>query len=67
MAEHPLASTGKAVIPSELNFKLSDSKQGHCISHLLEGKCNRKRCSLNHSHSIHGYEYTIKLLSVQNR
>ena len=60
-AECPLESTGKMVnMQSELDFKLSDSIQGDCISYLLEGKCNRKRCNLSHSNSIHGYdiEYT---------
>lgn len=52
--EHPSVTTGEIVIQSELDFQLSDSRQGDCISYLLEGKCNRRRCSLSHSHSIYG-------------
>ena len=64
VVEHPSATTGETVTQSELNFQLSDSRQGDCISYLLEGKCNRKRCSLSHSLSIYRYECTV-LYSIQ--
>lgn len=57
--EHPSATVGETGTQSELNFQLSDSKQGDCISYFLEGKCNRKRCSLSHSLSISGYKCTV--------